>query len=139
MNAAAEVRLDTTLDNHGGRRGALTAQLYDVAQHTSLRYADVVCPSRPSVGPKRSAPISARRRSCARHAGRQPRADHALARGAGIDPLNAERIDLLELVWSALLRVYDREAALSMAFWHQPRLGDRRPIDPRPRRPHRRD
>ena len=29
-------------------------------------------------------------------------------RGAGIDPLNAERVDLLELVWSSLLRVYDR-------------------------------
>src|SRR4051812_13074524 len=37
-------------------------------------------------------------------------------RGAGIDPLNAERIDLLDLVWSALLRVYEREAALSWLF-----------------------
>ena len=25
-------------------------------------------------------------------------------RGAGIDPLNAEKVDLLELVWSSLLR-----------------------------------
>jgi len=50
-------------------------------------------------------------------------------RGAGIDPLNAERIDLLELVWSALLRIYDREAALSWLFGINPRLGDRRPID----------
>jgi uncharacterized protein (DUF2384 family) len=50
-------------------------------------------------------------------------------RGAGIDPLNAERIDLLELVWSALLRTYEREAALSWLFGVNPRLGDRRPID----------
>ncbi len=50
-------------------------------------------------------------------------------RGAGIDPLNAERIDLLELVWSALLRIYEREAALSWLFGVNPRLGDRRPID----------
>ena len=50
-------------------------------------------------------------------------------RGAGIDPLNAERVDLLELVWSSLLRVYDREAALSWLFGINPRLGDRRPID----------
>jgi uncharacterized protein (DUF2384 family) len=50
-------------------------------------------------------------------------------RGAGVDPLNAERIDLLELVWSALLRVYDSDAALSWLFGVNPRLGDRRPID----------
>jgi uncharacterized protein (DUF2384 family) len=50
-------------------------------------------------------------------------------RGAGIDPLNAERVDLLELVWSALLRVYEREAALSWLFGVNPRLGDRRPVD----------
>ncbi len=50
-------------------------------------------------------------------------------RGAGIDPLNAERIDLLELVWSALLRVYERDAALSWLFGVNPRLGDRRPVD----------
>src|SRR5215831_10503660 len=50
-------------------------------------------------------------------------------RGAGIDPLNAERIDLLELVWSSLLRIYEREAAVSWLFGINPRLGDRRPID----------
>jgi uncharacterized protein (DUF2384 family) len=50
-------------------------------------------------------------------------------RGAGIDPLNAERVDLLELVWSALLRLYDREAALSWLFGVNPRLQDRRPLD----------
>lgn len=50
-------------------------------------------------------------------------------RGAGIDPLNAEKIDLLELVWGGLLRVYEREAALSWLFGVNPLLGDRRPID----------
>ena len=50
-------------------------------------------------------------------------------RGAGIDPLNAERVDLLELVWAALLRIYERDAALSWLFGVNPRLQDRRPID----------
>ncbi len=50
-------------------------------------------------------------------------------RGAGIDPLNAERVDLLELVWSNLLRLYDPETARSWLFGLNPALGDRRPID----------
>jgi len=50
-------------------------------------------------------------------------------RGAGIDPLNAEKVDLLELVWSNLLRIYEREAALAWLFGINPMLGDRRPID----------
>jgi uncharacterized protein (DUF2384 family) len=49
--------------------------------------------------------------------------------GAGIDPDNAERVDLLELVWSNLLRLYERDAALSWLFGLNPNLGDRRPID----------
>jgi len=50
-------------------------------------------------------------------------------RGAGIDPLNAEKVDLLELVWSSLLRLYEREAAVAWLFGLNPTLGDRRPID----------
>lgn len=50
-------------------------------------------------------------------------------RGAGVDPLNAEKVDLLELVWSNLLRIYERDAALSWLFGINPMLGDRRPID----------
>lgn len=50
-------------------------------------------------------------------------------RGAGIDPLNAEKVELLELVWSNLLRLYDREAALEWLVGINPHLGDRRPID----------
>jgi len=50
-------------------------------------------------------------------------------RGAGIDPANAERVDLLEMVWGNLLRLYDKEAALAWLFGLNPALGDRRPID----------
>jgi uncharacterized protein (DUF2384 family) len=50
-------------------------------------------------------------------------------RGAGIDPLNAEKVDLLELVWSNLLRIYERDAAVSWLFGVNPLLGDKRPID----------
>jgi transcriptional regulator with XRE-family HTH domain len=50
-------------------------------------------------------------------------------RGAGIDPLNAEKIDLLELVWSNVLRLYEPDAALAWLFGVNPLLGDRRPID----------
>ena len=41
-------------------------------------------------------------------------------RGAGIDPLNAERIDLLELVWANLLRLYEPGAARSWLFGLNP-------------------
>jgi uncharacterized protein (DUF2384 family) len=50
-------------------------------------------------------------------------------KGAGIDPLNAERVDLLELVWSSLLRIYEPDAARAWLFGLNPQLGDRRPID----------
>ena len=32
-------------------------------------------------------------------------------------------------MWSALLRIYERDVALSWLFGVNPRLGDRRPID----------
>lgn len=50
-------------------------------------------------------------------------------RGAGIDPLNAEKIDILELVLSNLLRLYDPEVARAWLFGLNPHLRDRRPID----------
>ncbi len=50
-------------------------------------------------------------------------------RGAGIDPLNAERVDLLELVMSSLVRLYEPSAARAWLFGLNPHLGDRRPID----------
>jgi uncharacterized protein (DUF2384 family) len=50
-------------------------------------------------------------------------------RGSGIDPLNADRVDLLEMVWSSLTRLYDTEAARAWLLGVNPHLGDRRPID----------
>jgi len=50
-------------------------------------------------------------------------------KGEGIDPLNAERVDLLELVWASLLRIYEPEAAREWLLGLNPHLGDRRPID----------
>jgi transcriptional regulator with XRE-family HTH domain len=50
-------------------------------------------------------------------------------KGAGIDPLNAEKIDILELVLSNLLRLYDPEVARAWLFGLNPHLRNRRPID----------
>lgn len=50
-------------------------------------------------------------------------------RGQGIDPQNAERVDLLELVMASLLRVYPPGASERWLFGVNPHLGDRRPID----------
>jgi transcriptional regulator with XRE-family HTH domain len=50
-------------------------------------------------------------------------------RGGGIDRLNADRVDLLELVWGQLLRLYEPAAARDWLFGLNPQLGDRRPID----------
>jgi len=49
--------------------------------------------------------------------------------GRGIDGDNAERLDLLELAMSSLLRVYERETAEKWLNGLNPRLGNRRPID----------
>ena len=49
--------------------------------------------------------------------------------GAGIDPANAEKVDLLELVWSNLLRLYEPRRGARWLFGLNPILGDRRPID----------
>lgn len=50
-------------------------------------------------------------------------------KGGGIDLVNAERVDLLELVLSSLLRLYPADAAERWLSGMNPRLGDRRPID----------
>ena len=50
-------------------------------------------------------------------------------RGQGIDELNAERVDLLELVMSNLLRLYPITAAERWLVGLNPSLGDRRPLD----------
>jgi transcriptional regulator with XRE-family HTH domain len=50
-------------------------------------------------------------------------------RGGGIDIVNAERVDLLELTVASLLRLYTGEAAELWLRGFNPHLGDRRPID----------
>lgn len=50
-------------------------------------------------------------------------------RGQGIDPVNADRVDLLEHVMSGLLRIYAPDAAERWLTGLNPQLGDRRPID----------
>jgi transcriptional regulator with XRE-family HTH domain len=50
-------------------------------------------------------------------------------RGQGIDELNAQRVDLLELVMSSLLRLYPAEAAERWLGGANPHLRGRRPID----------
>jgi hypothetical protein len=50
-------------------------------------------------------------------------------RGQGVDPANAERVDLLELVMASLLRLYAPEAAERWLSGINPHLGDRRPLD----------
>jgi hypothetical protein len=50
-------------------------------------------------------------------------------RGQGIDPLNADKIDVLELVMASLLRIYDPDVARQWLLGVNPHLGNRRPID----------
>jgi transcriptional regulator with XRE-family HTH domain len=50
-------------------------------------------------------------------------------KGEGIDPVNAEKIDLLELVSANLRRIYEPEAVRAWLVGLNPNLGDRRPID----------
>jgi transcriptional regulator with XRE-family HTH domain len=50
-------------------------------------------------------------------------------KGEGIDPLNAEKVDLLELVSASLRRIYEPAAARAWLLGLNPHLGDRRPID----------
>ena len=47
----------------------------------------------------------------------------------GIDDLNAEKVDLLELVWANLVRLYEPEVAREWLLGLNPHLGNRRPID----------
>lgn len=49
--------------------------------------------------------------------------------GRGIDDLNADRVDLLELVMSQLLRLYTPDVAAAWLRGMNPHLRDARPID----------
>ena len=68
-------------------------------------------------------------RRLARALGVSPAQVSRWKRGQGVDPDNAERLDLLELVMSFLLRVYEPETAEKWLFGLNPHLRDRRPID----------
>jgi uncharacterized protein (DUF2384 family) len=50
-------------------------------------------------------------------------------RGQGVDEVNAQRVDLLELVMSSLLRLYPEDTAQQWLLGFNPHLGGRRPID----------
>lgn len=50
-------------------------------------------------------------------------------RGQGVDPDNAERLDLLELAMSVLLRLYEPSTAEKWLFGVNAHLRNRRPID----------
>ncbi len=50
-------------------------------------------------------------------------------RGQGIDPENAERVEVLEAAMTQLLRVYDPETADAWLHGTNPFLRNRRPID----------
>ncbi|MEB3020031.1 antitoxin Xre/MbcA/ParS toxin-binding domain-containing protein [[Mycobacterium] crassicus] len=49
--------------------------------------------------------------------------------GEAIDVVNAERVDLLEVVLAHLLRLYSSETAQRWLVGLNPNLGDRRPVD----------
>ena len=50
-------------------------------------------------------------------------------RGQGIDELNAEKVEMLEVVMASLLRLFGPEAAEAWLFGFNAHLRDRRPID----------
>jgi DNA-binding transcriptional regulator YdaS (Cro superfamily) len=50
-------------------------------------------------------------------------------KGQGIDAVNADRVDLLEVVMSQLLRLYTPDVAAMWLVGFNPHLRDSRPID----------
>jgi uncharacterized protein (DUF2384 family) len=50
-------------------------------------------------------------------------------KGKGIDAVNADRVDALEIVMSQLLRLYTPDTAAAWLRGFNPYLRDRRPID----------
>jgi uncharacterized protein (DUF2384 family) len=105
-----------------------TRATQNIAQHILLRYSE----NMPVALAQKVRTLSVDFRSSARLAdllGVSRSQVTRWLRGAGIDPLNAEKVDLLELVWSNVLRIYDPDAALAWLFGVNPLLGDRRPVD----------
>ena len=103
----------------GGRRRSLPrVRRRDLTQHDLLRSifccAKLEHAGRP--GAKSDVGVDFSRRRGCRLAGRRPLAGDAWLRGAGIRSAQCRKVDLLELVWSDVLRIYDRDAALAWLF-----------------------
>jgi uncharacterized protein (DUF2384 family) len=98
------------------------------AQHFSLRYNHSM-PVEPAVKVEALSRDFRSQRRLADALGVSPAQVSRWKRGQGIDPDNAERLDLLELVMSALLRLYEPSTAEKWLFGLNPFLRQRRPID----------
>jgi hypothetical protein len=97
-------------------------------QQKPLRYdRDVPIPTAEKVRSLASWMGSARR--LAELLGVDPAQVTRWSRGEGPGLLNAERVEVLELVLSELSRLYEPEAARRWLVGANPHLGDRRPVD----------
>jgi transcriptional regulator with XRE-family HTH domain len=97
-------------------------------QHFSLRY-DGSMPVEPALKVEALSRDFRSQRRLADALGVSPAQVSRWKRGQGIDPDNAERLDLLELTMSALLRLYEPSTAEKWLFGLNPFLRQRRPID----------
>jgi len=113
-----------TLKGHKDARKALAR----AAQHFPLRYNESM-PVEPAVKVEALSRDFRSQRRLADALGVSPAQVSRWKRGQGIDPDNAERLDLLELVMSALLRLYEPSTAEKWLFGLNPFLRQRRPID----------
>jgi transcriptional regulator with XRE-family HTH domain len=98
------------------------------AQHFLLRYTETV-PVAPAVKVEALSRDFRSQRRLANALGVSPAQVSRWKRGQGIDADNAERLDLLELVMSSLLREYEPGTAEHWLFGFNPFLRNRRPID----------
>jgi uncharacterized protein (DUF2384 family) len=98
------------------------------AQHFPLRYNEGM-PVEPAVKVEALSRDFRSQRRLADALGVSPAQVSRWKRGQGIDSDNAERLDLLELVMSSLLRLYEPSTAEKWLFGLNPFLRQRRPID----------
>jgi len=98
------------------------------SQHFSLRY-DEGMPVAPAVKVEALSRDFRSQRRLADALGVSPAQISRWKRGQGIDPDNAEKLDLLEVAMSLLLRLYEPGTAEKWLFGVNAHLRDRRPID----------
>ena len=110
-------------------RGRRRKRAERLPQHFSLRYSLVIVPVAPAAKVEALSRDFRSQRQLAAALGVSPAQISRWKRGQGIDPDNAERLDLLELVMSFLLRMYEPSTAEKWLFGLNPQLGNRRPID----------